>query len=316
MATAKNKLPTFAELAEVDESIVNNTSDLNKTGFQPNTTIKSIEMNTYMKMLINGMRGLIDSVYDSGVSQGEIKATSSADEVKDYILTGLNQIIKTNKVDNATHADEATNVDSITNNDTGNNANVNFSIGDQTFSKTINNVSNANQASKLSQARTISLTGDTTGSTSFDGSGNASISTKLKNPMKISSGSKFVELAANDSSCHLIIIGGNNTRMKYTDNGIFFQNDDRYISNFDWGTFTTPNPMSGGSVNSFDVSFKNGPAGLGSWKVIATPATYLDNGIDVSITYTSNTGFSINIRNNTNSSRYISANWIAFKVEG
>lgn len=149
MATAKNKLPTFGTSANIDESIVNNNSSLKDTGFQPNTTIKSVEMNTYMKMLINGMSGLIDSVYNSGVSQGEIKANSSADDIKNYIVAGLNQIIKTNKVNNATHADEATNVDVITNNDSGDNDKVKFSIGDQSFSKTVNNVAHATNAEQL-----------------------------------------------------------------------------------------------------------------------------------------------------------------------
>ena len=38
---------------------------------------------------------------------------------------------------------------------------------------------NANTASQLMNARTISLTGDVTGSTSFDGSGNVSISSTI-----------------------------------------------------------------------------------------------------------------------------------------
>jgi len=221
MATAKNKLPTFGASAEIDDSIVNNESNLKDTGFQPNTTIKSAEMNTYMKMLINGMSGLIDSVYNSGVSQGEIKATSSADDVKNYIVAGLNQIIKTNKVDNATHADEATNVDNIVNNDIGSNANVKFAIGDKSFSKVVNNVAHAanaekldsvnigdsshpvyfdangkpvectgislpvegeaTSAQKLTTARTIALSGDVSGSTSFDGSKNVTINTNIVN---------------------------------------------------------------------------------------------------------------------------------------
>lgn len=148
-ATAKNKLPVFGDNAEIDNSIVADTSGLRNTGFQYNTTIKSPEMNTYLKMLINGMSGLIDSVYDSGVSQGEIKATSTSDEIKNYIKLGLNNIIKSTTVDTAVHADEATNVDAITNNDDGDNANVKFTIGDQSFSKTVNNVVNATKATAL-----------------------------------------------------------------------------------------------------------------------------------------------------------------------
>ena len=42
-------------------------------------------------------------------------------------------------------------------------------------------ISNVASADKLSSARTISLTSDVTGSTSFDGSGNASITATLAN---------------------------------------------------------------------------------------------------------------------------------------
>lgn len=49
--------------------------------------------------------------------------------------------------------------------------------GIKTFSSTI--VGNINTADKLKTARTISLTGDATGSTSFDGSGNVSITVDL-----------------------------------------------------------------------------------------------------------------------------------------
>lgn len=210
MATAKNKLPTFGANAETDNDIIKNNSNLKNTGFQPNTTIKSAEMNTYMKMLINGMSGLIDSVYNDGVAQNEIKADSTSEQVKDYIVAGLNQIIKTNKVDNATHADKATNVDAITNNSTGDNATVSFAIGDKTFTKKVNKVAHSDKAAaldsinigdathpvyfdangkpvkiakvaasvaadKLSTIQAIYLTGDATGSASFNGTSSAGI---------------------------------------------------------------------------------------------------------------------------------------------
>ena len=210
MATAKNKLPTFGADAETDNDIIANNSNLKSTGFQPNTTIKSAEMNTYMKMLINGMSGLIDSVYNDGVAQNEINATSTSEQVKDYIVAGLNQIIKTSKVNDATHADKATNVDEIINNFTGDNATVSFTIGDKTFSKKVNNVAHSDKAAaldsinigdathpvyfdaegkpvkigtvavsaaanKLTSSRQIILTGDATGTASFDGTDNARI---------------------------------------------------------------------------------------------------------------------------------------------
>lgn len=190
MATVKNKLPTFGTNATIDNNIVNNSSGLKNTGFQPNTTIKSSEMNTYMKMLINGMSGLIDSVYNDGVIQNEIKADSTSEDVKNYIVAGLNQIIKTNKVDNATHADKATNVDAITNNDSGDNANVKFAIGNKSFIKTVNNVVHATNAEKLdssagsatqpvyfSEGKPVAITGNIANGTT----GNAASSTKLQN---------------------------------------------------------------------------------------------------------------------------------------
>lgn len=190
MASVKNKLPTFGTNADIDENIVNNSSGLKNTGFQPNTTIKSAEMNTYMKMLINGMSGLIDSVYNSGVTQNEIKADSTSEDVKNYIVAGLNQIIKTNKVDNATHADKATNVDAITNNDSGDNANVKFAIGNKSFIKTVNNVAHATNAEKLdssagsatrpvyfSEGKPVAITGNIANGTT----GNAASATKLQN---------------------------------------------------------------------------------------------------------------------------------------
>lgn len=142
MATAKNKLPTFGTNASVDSSIVNGTSELANTGFQANTIIRSAQVNTYLKVLMNNVNGLIDAIYNAGASQGEISATSSSDDVKNYITAGLSKIIAGTKVDNAIHADEATNAD---------------------------------EATKLETARTISLTGDATGEVSFDGTDNAEI---------------------------------------------------------------------------------------------------------------------------------------------
>lgn len=225
MPTAKNKLPTFGTNAEIDNNIVDNTSSLKDTGFQPNTTIKSAEMNTYMKMLINGMSGLIDSIYNDGVSQAEINAESSADDVKNYIVAGLNQIIKTNKVDNATHADNATKLQNartfnISGDATGTaqsfdgTANVTIpidvkksaaldstNVGDATHPVYFNNegkpvkvnqkiandtsgkadtAGTADEAIKLQNARTISITGDATGNASFDGSTDTTITVDVK----------------------------------------------------------------------------------------------------------------------------------------
>ena len=150
-----NKLPTFGagNAAVFDESIIDNESSLKDTGFQSNTTIKSAEMNTYMRMLINGMSGLIDAVYQEGVTSGDITAASTAEEVKAYIKAGVTQIAKTTKVDNAAHADRATNVDNIVNEDNDNNPNVAFSIGDKHFQKVVQNVAHATSADELASGQ-------------------------------------------------------------------------------------------------------------------------------------------------------------------
>ena len=189
MATAKNKLPTFGANASIDSSIVNGSSELANTGFQANTIIRSAQVNTYLKTLMNNVNGLIDAIYNEGAQQGEISATSSSDDVKNYITAGLSKIIAGTKVNSAAHADEATNVDRITNNDNGANANVKFSIGDQSFSKTVNNVAHATNAEKLdsnagSATQPIYFSGGKpatiTGSIDNDTTGNAATATKLE----------------------------------------------------------------------------------------------------------------------------------------
>lgn len=71
---------------------------------------------------------------------------SEIDSIVADIELAISHIIDgTTPVAEATHAESATNV-AITNNDSGNNANVNFSIGTGSFNKTVNNVANANTA--------------------------------------------------------------------------------------------------------------------------------------------------------------------------
>lgn len=189
--TTTNKLPEFATEPQdntFDEEIIDKSSELEETGFVPNTTIRSSQMNTYMKMMIESLRGIVDGLYRQAAAQGEIKANSTAQEWQNYIQKGLTDLITKTKVNNAVHADEATNVDAITNNDSGNNANVKFTIGDKNFSKTVNNVANANacsgnaaSATKLKNARTINISGDATGTAqSFDGTGNVTIPIDVK----------------------------------------------------------------------------------------------------------------------------------------
>lgn len=189
--TITNKLPEFATEPQdntFDTEIIDKSSELEETGFVPNTTIRSSQMNTYMKMMIESLRGIVDGLYRQAAAQGEIKANSTAQDWQNYIQKGLTDLITKTKVNNATHADEATNVDAITNNDSGSNANVKFSIGDKSFSKTVNNVANANacsgnadSATKLQTARTININGDATGTAqSFDGTANVTIPIDVK----------------------------------------------------------------------------------------------------------------------------------------
>lgn len=189
--TTTNKLPEFATKPQdntFDEEIIDKSSELEETGFVPNTTIRSSQMNTYMKMMIESLRGIVDGLYRQASAQGEIKANSTAQDWQNYIQKGLTDLITKTKVNNAIHADETTNVDAITNNDSGNNANVKFSIGDQSFSKTVNNVANANacsgnaaSATKLQNARTLNISGDAIGTVqSFDGTANVTIPIDVK----------------------------------------------------------------------------------------------------------------------------------------
>ena len=321
-ATAKNKLPVFGDRAEIDNSIVADTSGLRNTGFQYNTTIKSPEMNTYLKMLINGMSGLIDSVYDSGVNQGEIKATSTADEIKNYIKLGLNNIIKSTTVDTAVHADEATNVDAITNNDDGDNANVEFAIGDQSFSKTVNNVanatkataldsidvgdsshavyfdsngkpvkidtvanaSNADNATKLTTARTIMLGDELTGSATFDGTEDITINATFTRkgqdgkPIYIDSTGKAIEVSYIDQNILIAPDDSQHTKLSAGRLSDRWQNDPT-TSNSNIFIADGAKEMMDSLGNRTNVGDSNKPVYFASGKPVVTTALSLDDGV-------------------------------------
>lgn len=96
MATAPtNKLPTFGSNAQTDPSIVNDTSTLKSTGFQPNTVIDSAQVNTYVKTLLQAERGLLDFFYEAGVGQSIIDANSNAALWSSYIKQGFDKKIET-----------------------------------------------------------------------------------------------------------------------------------------------------------------------------------------------------------------------------
>lgn len=95
--SSKNKLPSFADSAEesaFDSTIVSNTSTLKDSGFKPNTTIKSSEMNTYIRMMVSALNGIADS-FGSDAAH-ELKADSNGQEWGDYILFGLAHLFETN----------------------------------------------------------------------------------------------------------------------------------------------------------------------------------------------------------------------------
>lgn len=153
MATATtNKLPEFATEPQdntFDEEIIDKSSELEDTGFVPNTTIRSSQMNTYMKMMIESLRGIVDGLYRQAAAQGEIKANSTAQDWQNYIQKGLTDLITKTNVNNA--------------------ANSNACSG------------NAATATKLKNARILNISGDATGTAqSFDGTANVTIPIDVK----------------------------------------------------------------------------------------------------------------------------------------
>ena len=95
--TSKNKLPTFADSAEesaFDSTIIDNTSTLKNTGFKPNTTIKSSEMNTYIRMMASALNGIADSF--GSAEAHELKADSDGQEWGNYLISGLKKMFESN----------------------------------------------------------------------------------------------------------------------------------------------------------------------------------------------------------------------------
>lgn len=141
MPTEKNKLPTFGSTANVDDAIVQNTSALKDTGFQANTLIESAQVNTYFKMFVNALNGLVNATFNSVAEQSNIYANSTVDEWTNYISKGLSKIIYNTRVASSTHA---------------------------------------TSAHKLDNAQTVELTGDVSGSSTFDGQSGMTITVDVK----------------------------------------------------------------------------------------------------------------------------------------
>lgn len=88
-----NQLPDFGKSALIDDAIVQNTSNLKETGFQKNTAIESAQVNTYIKMLVNGLNGYVESI------GANVKADMSSDEWIRILKTALESKVKTTQVD-------------------------------------------------------------------------------------------------------------------------------------------------------------------------------------------------------------------------
>lgn len=175
MSSEGNKLPTFCETGSTDATIVDNTSTLKSTGFVPNSLIESSQMNTYLKMMVNGLNGIVDGIYQEGMTSGAIKADSSIEEWSSYLKEGLSSMVKSTVVDKAT---EASKLGSTTIGSTSKPIYIDKGTATEVgTSLDLSITGNAATTSKLKTGRTISLTGDVAGNATFDGSQNISILT-------------------------------------------------------------------------------------------------------------------------------------------
>lgn len=148
----------------VDDSVVtNSTQDLTtfkadgqrQSGFSSGNVASSIRVNSALRQANLIACALVDVISNnySGISYTP-NLQSTRSYMGDAINAWLTNLIQNTTVTNATNA---TNV-SITNNDTSGNANVEFSIGSGSYSKTINNVENATNATNDSDGNEISST--------------------------------------------------------------------------------------------------------------------------------------------------------------
>lgn len=165
-------------------------------GAKPREVIYSAKINTALRECSLAMKGLLNVL--STASKGEIGPNSTIAAVQDYLNTAFGEKVNTLNAASATKLQNArtisltgdatgsvsfdgttdvtitadvastANVDSLTNNDSEDNANVNFSIGNKNFTKTVNNVAhatNADNATNATNATTASKLGTDAGST-------------------------------------------------------------------------------------------------------------------------------------------------------
>lgn len=140
--TGVNRLPTFTT-SNIDNSIKDDSSSLKTTGFLPNTLINASQVNSYIKVAMNGLNGIATAFYVNNITQNQtLDVDSTVDDWSGWITAGINNIVKNTKVNHAITSDY------------------------------------------WSRSMTLQLTGDITGSTSFNGSTTISLKASL-NPYKI-----------------------------------------------------------------------------------------------------------------------------------
>lgn len=150
-----------------------------ENGFQPGTVISSTDVNTVLNQATFAASSLISAIDNATDYSGQFSIGTTKDADSENVVSGLTNALKGIKVNAAGTADSAgtaTNV-VISKTDAGDNANVSFSIGSGSYSKTVNNVAHASSAdtagsaNQLSSPVSLSFTGDASGSGSLTGNG-------------------------------------------------------------------------------------------------------------------------------------------------
>lgn len=174
-----NKLPDFGTNASPDKTVVDGTATVVDSGFQVNTVIAASEVNTYFKSLMTGLKGLIDTIdmstltWQASDTSATWKSNFSA-ALKNYVVN--TQVTEATKL--SSNAGDATHPIYFSN---GKPAKCNDTIA--------SNISgNAATATKLADARTISISGDAEGRTGFSGASDSNISLTVNKAAKLSTG--------------------------------------------------------------------------------------------------------------------------------
>lgn len=151
----------------VDDSVAANATqdlttfkadDQRESGFSSGNVASSIRVNSALRqanLIACALVDVISNNYSGTSYTPNLQSTRSY--MGDAINAWLTNLIQNTTVTNATNA---TNV-SITNNDTANNADIEFSIGSGSYSKTINNVENATKDSDGNQISSTYLNKNT-----------------------------------------------------------------------------------------------------------------------------------------------------------